>query len=446
MVISKNKFIYFLICAVIMFLPRRWLIAGIQSYRLIIVFLLFIQGKKIGISKLFFNLFTVIYIFYTSIYYLIDGSIFSCIGFIIDTAGLFTVIYSAISTEEDFKLFFKIFIRCIILYSILCIIQTFTEFNIFDIIAGCKPSVALTSVYYRFGFVRSYGSFTTSINNALFLVMASYLILYQISVESDVKIKKKYLRGYLIVVLAILSTISRVPLFLYFISIIFYFIKKGLFNIIFKNLRKVIIVAIIIMTIFVGVPQIRNITTNFINMFVAVFDDSTSERISKDFGVNVDGIGQRLLLFQWVEDTIENNKLLGVGPSKEVIFYYKDEWNKTRVKTSIENNYLKTLCYFGYIGLLVYLIFTINMIWFNIKRLKKRKLDFYYIVFIIQVVYIIGIFNATSVDDMRMYFMVLAMMYINYCKLNNNLNMKGNVKNELVRKGYHYTFITSKNN
>ena len=62
MKVSYKQIFYFMICAVLMLLPRRWFIFGIQSYRLLLLLLLFLTIKRIGYSKYFFNIVTILYI------------------------------------------------------------------------------------------------------------------------------------------------------------------------------------------------------------------------------------------------------------------------------------------------------------------------------------------------------------------------------------------------
>lgn len=415
MKLNLKNVVYVLICAVIMFLPRRWFIFGIQSYRVVSILLLVLLFKKIKINTKFLNVFTVIYIFYTAGYYLFDNGLMSFLGFLIDTLGMFIIIYSAVEDKNDFENFITIFIKCITIYSIFCLIQTFTEFNIFDFISGNKPGVASTSVYYRFGLVRSYASFTTSINNALFLVMGAFLIIYRIEKTESKKEKNNVILSFLCVCAAILSTLSRGPMLIFICALLLYLLKKGLINVIIRNIKKIIFVLIILIILFIGIPRVRNATTNFINMFLAIFDDSAVSSISNSFGTNANGIGERALLYKWVNEKIQGNELLGLGPDSTITFKFEDSNNKIRYKTSIENQYLKTLCYFGWIGLISFLIFTIYMLTLNYKLYnKEKKIDFYFFSILTQIVYIIAMFTVASVDDMRMYFLLIGLIFVFY--------------------------------
>lgn len=422
MKISYKQIFYFMICAVLMFLPRRWFIFRIQSYRLVLIALLFITITKIKYSKSFFNIITILYILYVAIYYLIDSGVMSFLGFVIDTAGVFIVIYSNVQSRKDLQSFLNIFIQCTVIYSILCIIQTFTGFNIFDAISGAKSGVASTSVYYRFGLVRSYGSFTTSINNALFLVLAICIILYEIENETNMRKKRKKRVALVISSSAVVATLSRFPMMLLALVFIAWLLKKGILQFLLKNIVKITIVIIIICMVFTFSESVRNVTENFVNMFVAVFDDSAKDNISESFGVNAGGVGERVLLYTWVGEKIKGKEAFGLGPNADIVFKYTDEWNKVREKTSIENQYLKMLSYFGYIGLILFILFTGKVLVYTIKRLKyspQRVFDFWYMALIAQLSYIICMFSVASVDDMRTYFMIIACVYIVAGKFHN---------------------------
>lgn len=406
---SLKIFVYYLIAFVIMFLPRRWFIFGIQSYRLIMLLVIILLLKKIKFCNKFFNIFTVAYITYVSMHYFIDSGIMSFLGFLIDTVGIFVVLYSSIEDSNDFKLFLNVFCKCIAIYSCLCILQIATEINIFDIISGTKPISMVSSVYYRYGLVRTYGSFTNSINNAVFLIMGFWITFYM---SKENKYNKKYMFYTILNIIAIITTLSRAPMMIFFISIVLYCLKIGLAKIIITNIKKIIIGTLLIIVLIASFSKLRITLVNFANMFFAIFDESTSTSISSSFGVNANGIGERADLYKWVSEKISEHELLGLGANEEIIFVYKDANGKTREKTSIENQYLKVLAYFGWIGLILFIIFTWIMLIENFKLYKKNKNLFYLITMLIQIEYIACMFTVASIDDMRMYYLILALMFI----------------------------------
>lgn len=411
---NLKSIIYVLICAVIMFLPRRWFIFGVQSYRIVSILLLILLSKKMKINTKFLNIFTAVYIFYTAGYYLIDNGFMSFLGFLMDTLGIFIIVYSSIDNKDDFEQFFGIFVKCITIYSILCIIQTFTEFNIFDVIARSKPTVAFTSVYYRFGLVRSYGSFTMPINNAVFLSLGVLLILYKMENSKIESHKNKLYFPFVCVCSAIASTLSRSPMIFLVLILILYWMRKGIFKIVIKNIKKILMVLAILIIVFLAFPKIRNIANNFVNMFLAIVDDSARNSISDSFGTNVNGVGERGLLYKWVNEKIQDNPFFGVGPDNGTTFKYRDANNKVRYKTSIENQYLKMLCYFGWGGLIAFVVFTIYMLIYNYKLYcKTREINFYFFSLLMQLYYILIMFCVASIDDMRMYFLTLALLFLN---------------------------------
>lgn len=411
---NLKNIVYVLICAIIMFLPRRWFILGIQSYRIVCILLLILLSKKIKVNTKFMNVFTMTYIFYIAGYYLIDNGFMSFLGFLMDTLGVFIIVYSSINNKEDINQFLSIFVKCITIYSIFCIIQTFTEFNIFDVIAGNKPTVAYTSVYYRFGFVRSYGSFTMPINNAVFLSLGSLIILYEIENSKGESQKNKLYVSFVCVCFAIASTLSRSPMIFLGIVLILYWMKKGIFRIIIKNINKILMIFLILVVVFLTFPRIREVANNFVNMFLAIVDDSARNSISDSFGTNVNGVGERGLLYKWVSEEIQDNPFLGVGPDNGTTFMYRDANNKVHYKTSIENQYLKMLCYFGWSGLVIFVVFTIYMFVFNYKLYCKTKsTNFYFFSLLMQLYYILIMFCVASIDDMRMYFLLLSLLFLN---------------------------------
>lgn len=418
MKITYKQIFYFLICATFMFLPRRWFILGIQSYRLLLLILLAVTIKKWKFSRTFFNMCTVLYTAYIALYYLIDAGVMSAVGFAIDTVGLFILLYSNIRTNDDLQSLLNIFSNSLVIYSLLCILQTFTGFNIFDLVSGTSLSAAAN--YYRFGLVRSYGSFNTSINNALFMVMASCIILYLYEHATEQIEKRHYIIKYIICIAAICACMSRAPILVLILIWFIYLMKKGLLRFVYRNFFKIITVAAAVLVLFVSSSTVKTVSTNFVNMFVAIFNDSAGSSISSSFGVNVGGIGERLILYTWVGEKIDGNEITGMGPSSDPEFKYTDEWNKERVKTSLENHYLKILYNFGYIGLALFVLFTFKMLICTFKGVKKspgQGISFHYIALMAQIAYIICIFTVASVDDMRMYYFIVCISILMQTKI-----------------------------
>lgn len=418
MKITYKQIFYFLICATFMFLPRRWFIFGVQSYRLLLLILLAVTVKRWKFSKTFFNLFTVLYTMYILLYYLIDAGLMSSLGFAIDTVGLFILVYSNVRTNEDLQSLLSIFSNSLVVYSVICILQTFTGFNIFDIVSGTSLSGAAN--YYRFGLVRSYGSFNTSINNALFMVMASCIILYLYEHATDRIEKKYYIIKYIVCIIAICACMSRAPILVLMLIWFIYLVKKGLLKFVYRNFIKIMILMATVLVLLVSSSTIRMISTNFVNMFVAIFDDSVGSSISSSFGVNVGGIGERAILYTWVGEKIDGNEILGMGPSSDPEFRYTDEWNKERVKTSLENHYLKILYNFGYIGLVLFILFIFKMLictYKGIKNFPSQGMSFHYIALMAQIAYIVCIFTVASVDDMRMYYFIVCISILMQTKI-----------------------------
>lgn len=418
MKITYKQFFYFLICAVLMYLPRRWFILGIQSYRLILLLLLVYTIKKLRFNKSFFNLFTLLYIFYITLYYLIDAGIMSAFGFLLDTAGFFILIYSNVNSRYDIRLLLKVFSNCVCVYSVLCIIQTFTGINIFDIVSG--TSFESLPNYYRFGLVRSYGSFNTSINNALFLVMASCVLLFMYENTSEKRTRKTYLIKYVLCIAAICACMSRAPILVLVLVWVLYLAKKGLFRFIYQNFLKIILLFVLALVLLVSSATVRNASTNFVNMFMAIFNDDASDSISSSFGVNVDGVGQRMILYNWVGQKVKGHEIIGLGPSSDPEFKYVDEWNKLRVKTSLENHYLKMLYNFGAIGMILFICFTLKMFRCTYKKQnkdEKRSISFQYMAILAEIAYAVCIFTVASVDDMRMYYFIICIAVLLNTKL-----------------------------
>lgn len=417
-----NNLIIFLTAALVMFLPRLLYIAGVYSYRAIIILCvvsaLLINIKNIHID---YNIARIpFYIFYciALLRFISTGNVVSGLGFVIDTVVLFSLIILIVRTRKDFELFVNVFVVVMAIYSLLGILECLSGFNIWYVVTPYEFS------YQRYGLYRSNGSCINYMNNGALLMLSLPIIAWKIQQKDSQK--RFAILAYILVLINILATLTRTAILCVFILQIIWLIKLGAFRVINKHILK-ILAGVVICIFVMQIPAVSSLVNSFINMFLAIFDDSVASEISSSFGGNAEGTGQRLLLYEWIWDSISDNKWFGVGPGKGFSYRWVTSYGTVMTKTSIENEYLSILYRFGLVGLGSYVIMIISY-FINLFKLNRQevamlkdssiKLSFTFMVITaIGIYYISGFFYSFFEDNKLMYIlMALACCYVRIMK------------------------------
>lgn len=421
MVIISNKlllknFLIGIFAFLIMFLPRRLYFFGSFSYRIVILFAfglcILIRKGKLSISNTMISIPMIVYFVLVEIISFQYLQFSTGIGFFIDTVLFLILMYNLLQTEQDFHMFIDVFLLFLTIYTILGILECFTGFNIWDLVTSTDLQ------RFRYGLYRSNGSSTNFTNNAAFLMLCLPIVGWKLQQE-EVQ-KRKYAVIYGLVLLNILATLTR-SIILCIIGLHFiWLVKLGLFKFIKKHFMPILI-AIAVAVLIANIPAVSDFLKQFIDMFIAIFDDETANEISASFGSNANGTGQRLLLYSWVYEAVKDKIFFGLGPNHLFEYAWKTETGKSMIKSSIENQYLVHLYRYGIAGLMSYLFMIINII----SRLWKNKengpdeegnrltLGFMMLTTVL-VYFTSGLFFAAS-DDFRMLFLLLSIFFI-HCK------------------------------
>lgn len=414
---SLNDYLILIAAMLIMFLPRRIYIAGIFSFRAIIllVFLLYIfNHKSIRIPRVLRSLPVLLYLLYTFLNYFLTSQITSGIGFLVDTFVLICIIVSIIRDKKDFFYFLDCFIAMLTIYDLLGIIETVTSFNIYDMISG---SSAISSV--RFGLTRFCGAGLVSSNNANFLLLASILVLYRILHCDDNKKKRKLIAVYVLNAASLCCTLTRAPILLFFALQFVWLIKAGLFRFIRRYFLKITVTILAVFVVIAFVPQVNTVVMSFFSMFQALVNSATADSISDTFGSNAQGTGERLQLYTWVNQQIKGSEIFGKGANTPFIQEWVTSYGKRVIKNSLENHYLMVYFQFGLVGLVtfilhyLYFLFHVGKAGMRCKRINSMAVRggwnfctmvFWGIIIMIPAMFVTGLF-----DELRMLYLMIAL-------------------------------------
>lgn len=375
---------------------------------LIFLFITWVLVKKAKI-KIVFKKYILFYLAIIFLVNIIHLNLVNLIWSIFEIIFLLSIFPEFIKTEITFLKIIDIFIFILGALSLLGIIETFTGINIFDIISGSYVE-HLGANSLRFGLTRSRGFLTTSINNAVFLGIGATLTAYRMTLNKNKKVIFTII--YWLALANMLSTLSRgVILIFTCVQIVFWWkagvIKKPVNIIIFIVIAAFILV---ILQLF-GVPVFETINQIYA-MFAVVFNSDYTDTIADNFGMNIGGIGNRFDLYNWIFKAVKDNLIFGMGYDS----HFAVKLSKTVIKTSIENTFLAQFYYNGIVGLAGFTVFMLGNLQ---KSFKKRnnfmpsetKISFEWLVALITVGYILSMLNVNAVDDMRLYYLVLMLMF-----------------------------------
>lgn len=190
-----------------------------------------------------------------------------------------------------------------------------------------------------------------------------------------------------------------------------------------KTVKKVLVTICVTLAlsliIQIMVPDFDFISQFFL-MMIGVFNKSVSNIITDAVGANANGIGERLLLYKWVWDSMEGSMIVGHGGGTAFAYNYTisgDIWNLTHTKESIEVQYLYQLYHYGMIGMLSQIIMYISLLIAGIKSYRKSKkscegkLTFDYVFLVTLAVYFLLFFAVNQATERYIFNMFLYLFF-----------------------------------
>ena len=396
------------------FLPNRGIFVGYQYLFQLLLFLLYIlaNGNKIKINKLIIPKWIIIYFFILGICILrhfdTRGVLWNLYDLVPAFAAISIIVNCIICNKNNFYKLIDFLLKIVTVYSILCIIESITGFNMYDFLTNDKV-IYLFANEIRFGFVRNRGVFDVSINNGAFLTMNLCLCCYRLLSNRD----KNYKLMYLIIFVAAFLGMSRVIWIDLALSqtIIFLGLKTS------KKIRYLLIgtllvsiswiVGSLLPSSFLG--QFFNIIDEMIDTTISgIFVNNSTSTVTSESGLY--GIGARFDLWVWVFEATKDKLLWGNG-FQEI---FRHVYTANTVKTSIEVMWLYRLFKTGLIGMFGLIFLQISSLLSSVKNLKKyRKLTQNY--FFIRCFFgmCVGLFVAqlgyTSMEDFNFFFIYLGL-------------------------------------
>lgn len=326
-----------------------------------------------------------------------------------------------VSEVKDKKVFFKL-IDCVI-YSgmIVCffgIAEALTGFNVFYSILNTVGVVAnYNSV--RLGMVRIISFTSHAISYAAYIMFLLSMVIYRIRQISSRRKKRSYSIIYIIAVVNAVLTLSRSAIMAIILCQLLLLLKLGVQKTVKKILVTICVTLALSLIVQIMVPDFDFIS-QFLLMMIGVFNKSVNNIITDAVGANANGIGERLLLYKWVWDSMEGSMIVGHGGGTAFAYNYTisgDIWNLTHTKESIEVQYLYQLYHYGMVGMLSQIIMYISLLIAGIKSYRKSKrycegkLTFDYVFLVTLAVYFLLFFAVNQATERHIFNMFLYLFF-----------------------------------
>lgn len=366
---------------------------------MLIVGLYFLANRSV--VKVFrYNSLHWLYLIVYALFCLFTASAMNGIAWLFSTLFVSVVIISIIRDENGIQ-------RCInclaigsFLVSVVGIIETVTSTYLIQ-----GELFAQWSDRMRYGLLRCSGPFGHPINLAFFQAVVALILFHQLKTKQLTQRQKgRYVFVYLLAIVSMMCTVSRLPICFFFAAQSIYILQMGG-----KKALRYFLVAVLSL---IGVLFIAEVCG--INAFAFVFDLYAS--LLKFVGISsqidyssVKGFGNRMDLYSWVVDAVGGNWLFGKGV-KATFAYKMSSW---LTKTSIEVHYLYIYFKCGVIGVFFLVAGYLSTLLFlrkSKKRLRKDeyKKSFIRILNIIFPLYYICLFGVQETDTTRVMCEIIA--------------------------------------
>ena len=422
--VNIRNFLVFLIFAIYPIIPEYFGIAGISALKLMCLSIVIISAALLGISKLNFSTYKKvsiafgIWLFIMLLNQILRGNIVEYGYEILCYYLVGLVAIKCLNSRERFIWAIDLLIISAVVASIIGIIESFTSFNVFQLLNTLGADISLQPL--RFGFRRIISFTYQTISFCNYCMFALALIFYRITITKKKNLKIKYIIAYIIVLVAAILTLSRSCLLCIIFSQLLLLYLCG-----YKTFIKIFVLIMICLLIIAGVASL--ISSDFFDflqnisyMLLAIFDENYASLLGNIDGT---GIGDRADLFDWVWSSVKDYKWLGKGGTAEFSYSYQAYsgiYSYTQTKTSIENQYLNLLYHYGILGLFSMVWVYIQLFVQAIKQAIKgtgsweQKISFSKLSAVIFFTYLVSFWAVHQIDEKRIFFCTIYLL-LAYC-------------------------------
>lgn len=412
----RSKTNYYIAClsALFIFLPN-------SRFRIIYILILFFASllKNRGISKTLVNvgmlrfIYCITFIASYLIHYYKASISYICYFLLVFFVARYLILRGVRSNNDVEKLIDFILI-VFMFYALLGIIESLTQFNIFDKI-GNRVVELYGANKFRGSFYRNHGLCDVSINNGMLVFMVWVLACYK-----NFKFKNRlYLLILSILTIDLFMIFSRMVLLIAVIVFVLIVRKQSVRR---KMLFTISTSIVSILILFVVPNQLDMFSEVISESFAPLVDEFFRGGIRGSQGISLYGSGQRIALWGWVFEAIRNNFFWGLGFEYEFSRVYIVN-GVAHLKKSVEVHWLLTVMQkgvFGLAGFIAYQLFCIKMTVLTLRKTDKKIFSLSHAYIFMTIGYFLCLFTCAGFQDLY-YFYLLFSIYESFCLVNNKI-------------------------
>lgn len=330
------------------------------------------------------------------------------------TPGLLGVlICMCVRCHEDVDRLMDVLIYTSVINFAICIVESVTGINLSYLL--CTDESVTYIPLLRLGIQRVYGAFVNPINNGMYCVFVQIACLYRISSLLSTKKKRRMWWFYTCNWIVLILTFSRAAILIALGANGFLLIKMRFLR---MNPWQFIIgiTFLVVMVLFLAVPNaLMDKLTVIALPFLKIADDLLGTQIVSGIAgtASVQGIGDRINLYRWVPDVMEN-MWFGEGRTSE-FSYVVNVYGHT--KKSIENQYLCELYTHGIVSLvgkvLLFLSSLLYALKWALREWRIKKPGFNTCMLAAYASYFVILFTVAQSEEKKVFyiFLVLQLLY-----------------------------------
>lgn len=327
--------------------------------------------------------------------------------------GLILLASSAINTKEKFYRILDILIFTAAVVGLFGFVEEITHYNVFTLLNTGGATIKYNPL--RLGILRIISFTSHAISYCTYCMFILALLLYRLE-HVEKGSKKKYIYVGLIVAANAALTLSRIAFVGIFVELLLYLYYSGRKQFIFKMVKYLVILLICLGIGCIFSASLRRYAKLSVYIVGAYFDENYITLLQENgFTDNPGGVGNRVDLYGWVYEEVEDDIWYGKGYTAkfEHVFVNKDGYNQ--VKSSIEVEWLRTLFRYGIFGLIgeIILLLSVTIKAFCTKEAPENGLGFGKTCLSILLAYIIVFFGVMQNQDVQT-FAVIIMLLLAY--------------------------------
>lgn len=417
------KHIMPVICIVlIQFLPKNGV--SLKLYLICIMLWILVIQKgtahlgRIDVGNAYYS-----FTFFTSLLiHAYGGSIAAALSFFGFFVCVPKIIKKRIWNRDDFDCIISLMLILFTVYAIFGIIESFTRFNLVDILFN-RSVVSGGANEYRGGLYRGHGSLMVSINNAIFVNMAWAIANYKLCNTKKNRIFWTFV--WFLIGLDVILILSRTVIAVGVLMQMMLFRKQGVTWI---SKRIMVIVPILIVISWFNVDTVSSIKGTVDSLFYPIINELLGTSFSASTEHVFQGSGQRFQLWNWIFESVKKNLIFGKGFTDPFSYVFESsilsgQYAGTKymaVKTSIEVHWLYVLYQKGIFGLSGFIAFQIGCLKKTMMKgvhTFEETLSFQYVMKIITISYFIILFTCSGSEDLYFFYMLMGLYgaYLKTC-------------------------------